>query len=364
VVRVLAVAVFPILVLASEPLLPTPVYSGRLPGGTPCGFVVLDTLHAPCLLSETPDRVIAYQFGPTGFAAKCSLPKLGAALTGAYSSRPAGFNLVGDVDDDGADEFVVAVNCSLSKYKWLDGALVLTSQASLSLDSHQLWATDGCVGDVDNDGRVELLIAGTPSWPPIPGDDATNPVTLFVCRWDEDSLIHLWNDAGNLKLELPSHDLPSEVMWAIADPRNTGANRLILLEGTGDDVHPAVYRELAWREGGLRDDGVFLLRRSQLKRDRSEGDPSGWATNCDFGRVRGKTVILADIMHERCVWQGEYFVFDGDSLAQHRLLWSDKDHNWSSPSTGILVNLDGKGIGALRIMYPRRGGPRYEFYRL
>jgi len=120
---------------------------------------------------------------------------------------------------------------------------------------------------------------------------------------------------------------------------------------------------VVWRKGKLVDDGSFEQREGVLEWNNCNGDPYNAATGCDFCRVKGRTAILADMCHG-LDWQGELFVFSGDYATQHRVLWSDADHDWQSPSTGILIDLDGKGVGALRFMNPRRGGPRFEFYRL
>jgi hypothetical protein len=364
-VRLLTLAVLPILALGGDMKLPTPTYSGRLPIGF-TEFAVLDTSRAALLLSNSGHRVIAYAWQSGAFKRKYNLPRLDSALSRHDSLRACGFSLPGDVDGDGIDEFVIAIGRTISKYKLTNGTLALTAVASIRPDpgSGPFWVTDGCIGDIDNDGRNEILISATRLRPPACAGDSWSPVVLFVCRWDKDSLVQLWNDEGALKLEQPDFDYVYEFMLSVADPRNSGANRLILLEGTGDDVHPAVFRDVVWRDGRLTDDGLFQLRDGRLQREYWNKETHNAATGCVFGQVDGKTVLLANIESGGYVWQGELFVFSGDSATQHRVLWSDRDHAWQSPSTGILIDLDGKGVGALRLMDPRVGGPRFEFYRL
>lgn len=354
----MTLVVLPILALGGDMKLPAPTYSGRFPKGY-SGLAVLDTSRTPYFLVDTRDRTVAYALQSGKYVSRYNLPRLGTAFTRNDSLRPCGFSLAGDVDEDGIDEFVIAVNRTVRKYKMLEGTLALTAVASIRShpDSSRMWMTDGCIGDVNNDGRNEVLIAATGSRPPACGGDSASPVILFVCSWDKDSLVQLWNDRGALKLGLPSNDLPSEEMDAIADPRNTGANRLILLEVTGDDVHPAVFREVIWGDGELTDDGFFQLRDGLLQQDRWNRDTYHAATGCRFAQVRGRTATLADVEHTRCVSQEEFFVFSGDSAIQHCVLWE-------GPCTAFLADLDGKGMGIVRVPNPDEDESRFVFYRL
>jgi hypothetical protein len=340
--------VLPGLALDGDLKLPAPTYSGRFPKSY-SGIAVLDTSGIPYILADSGDRTVAYAMQSGVLVRKLDLPRLGTALTGSDSSRPTGFSLVGDVDDDGIDEFVIAVNRTISKYKLIDGALALTAVASIRPDSSsgRLWITDGCVGDVDNDGGNEVLVACM---------DDSGPVTLFVCRWNGDRLVQRWNDGGALKLEPPSYDLPSEVMSSIADPRNTGTSRLILLEGTGDDVHPAEFREVVWRNGRLMDDGFFQLRNGVLQGDHLSRDFYNAATGCRFYRVEGKTAIIADVF-KNDGGREELFVFSGDTAVQHCILWE-------GAQTAFLADLDGNGVGIVRIPNRDEDEPGFVFYRL
>jgi hypothetical protein len=342
--------------LAAEMKLPTPAYSGSLPPGF-SGTAVLDTSHAACFLADSGDRVIAYAWESGTLRRKLDLPRLDSALS-RDSLRPYGFSLWGDVDGDGIDELVVAMNWTISKYKLIDGTLALIAQTSLGLsaDSRRLWVTDGCIGDIDNDGRNEILISATslrpPDYAPDYGDDSTGPVILLVCRWTQDSLFQIWNDGGMLQIGQGS-------MQAVADPRNIGTNGLILLEWDGDDAHSALFRELAWQGGRFYDSGTFRLRHALLRRDQPDQDcrePEDAATSCRFAAVNGKTVILADICHGS-EWQAEIFTFRGDSVTQHLVLWP------GGAAAGF-VDLDGKGVGILRLPNSGANVSRFEFYRL
>jgi hypothetical protein len=349
--------VLPGLALGGDMKLPAPTYSGRFPKGY-SGIAVLDTSGIPYILADSGDRTVAYAMQSGVLVRKLDLPRLGTALTGSDSSRPTGFSLWGDVDGDGIDELVVAMNRTISKYKLIDGALALIAQTSLNLsaDSHRLWVTDGCIGDIDNDGRDEILISATSLRPPDYasdyGDDSTGPVILLVCRWTHDSLFQTWNDGGMLQIGQRS-------MRAVADLRNTGTNGLILLEWDGDDSHSALFRELAWQGGRFYDSGTFRLRHALLQRVQPDQDcrePEDAATSCRFADVNGKTVVLADICHGS-EWQAELFTFRGDSVTQHLVLWP-------GGAAAEFVDLDGRGVGVLRILDPDENGPKFEFYRL
>jgi hypothetical protein len=322
------------------------------------GTAVLDTTRLTYVLSDSGDRVVVYTCQSGTFQRRFSLPKLDLALSRHDSVQPCGFSLRGDVDRDGIDEFVIATNRTLKKYKMLGGTVALTSVASIKLaeDPGPLWITDGCIGDIDNDGTNEVLISATSEQPPACGGDSWSQVILFVCRWNKDSLVQLTNDGGVLQLEQPSFDLPAEIMRTVADPRNTGTNRLIFLEGRGDDVHPAVFREVVWRDGRLVDEGILLLQHGRLQRDDSDWDAYNSATGCRFGQVRGKTTIIADIF-DLAEGREELFVFSGDSVSQHLVLWPGA---W----TARFANLDGKGAGILHILNLNADRSWFEFYRL
>jgi hypothetical protein len=132
VVRLLALAVLPILALGGDMKLPAATYSGKLPPGFR-GFAVLDTSRADYFLSDSADRVIAYAWRAGTLKRKYDLPRLDLALAHSDSLDQCGFSLTGDVDGDGIDEFVIAVGRTISKYKLTNGTQVLTAVASAYL---------------------------------------------------------------------------------------------------------------------------------------------------------------------------------------------------------------------------------------
>ena len=153
-------------------------------------------------------------------------------------------------------------------------------------------------------------------------------------------------------------------MVGVLDPRNRGRRELVLTSGSSD-VSTTGFSEWDWAGSRLVHRGYFVLRDGGLQQDMADRMPLGSAVGAfDFSDMAGKTALLAGIVQNLYVWQSELFTFIGDSLSQHRVLWSDSDHDFWSPSHGIFIDLDGKGLGILRFLWPHVGGPRFEFYRL
>jgi len=248
-------------------------------------------------------------------------------------------------------------------YEKMGDAFALTAMASVHPDSGSPppWASDVCVGDVDNDGANEVLIAGVDSLTSYATGDYRGRTTLYLCRWTGDKLTQTWNDRGALRLEGPSWVMPIAEMRCVCDPTNRGRPILLVKEGASD-VSAGMYRELEWTAGELVGEGHFVIRDGRIERNLADSDPQNSAIGSDFARVGGRTAILASVLKEgdTWLWQGEYLVFDGDSAVEHVVLWSARD-----PSSGIVVDLDGRGPGVLRFGYPRREvGSGFEFYRL
>jgi hypothetical protein len=353
--------------VANAPQLQTPTFSGRLPAGIDGGFAArLDSTHGQYLMSARSGMLVGFAFENGSFVPTCSLPlpapiqdpnpNLGEPLaTGTVGAA-------GDVDGDGLDEIVVAGGRFIRKYELIRGDFALTAEAEVHPDSSDRpdWPFDACIGDVNNDGVNEVILSGIPSPPPFEPDGVDRPITLYVCRWVNNELAVIWNDHASLKLEGPSWVMPITEMRCVCDPANSGHISLLMKEGVSD-VSAGTYDEFVWDSAGLHKDGYFAIRDGRIQRNAADDNPESSAVGCDFARIGGATAVLAStLIEEEDSWRGEYFVFHGDTAAQHRVFWSA-----SYPSTGIIIDPDGKGAGVLRFVYPlREGGTSFEFYRL
>ncbi len=357
----------PALALSAETALPEPTLSGRLPAGVDGGFAArLDSTHGQYLMSARNGMLVGFAFETGSFVPRCSLPlpapisdpnpNLGSPLaTGTIAAT-------GDVDGDGSDEVVVVGGRTIRKYKLIRGYFALTGEAEVHPGSNcqPAWCFDVCIGDVNNDGVNEVMLSGISSPPPFEPDGVDRPITLYVCRWVNKELAVIWNDRDALKLEGPSWVMPIAEMRCVCDPTNRGRPMLLVKEGASD-VSAGMYRELEWTAGELVGEEHFVIRDGRIQRNAADDNPESSAVGCDFARIGGATAVLASMLiQEEDSWRGEYFVFHGDTAAQHRVFWSA-----SYPSTGIIIDPDGKGTGVLRFVYPlREGGTSFEFYRL
>jgi hypothetical protein len=352
------------LALSRETPLPAPEYAGRLPPGIDSGFGArLDSVCGQYLMSSRNGMLVAFAFEHGGFVPRCSLP-LPDPIRTEYGSPSIGrAAAAGDVDRDGLDEIVVAGSRVIRKYEFIRGDFALTAEAAARPDSsvRPTWCFDICIGDVDNDDVNKVLVTGTDSPISFATGGYRGKTTLFVCRWTDGTLVQIWNDRGALKLEGPSWIMPITKMAGVWDPANRGTPGL-LMERRKSDVRASSFDKLEWSPEGIRRDGYFVIHDGI--RWGTRDNPSGAADRCDFARVSGSTATLAQVIGDP--WRGEYYVFKGDTAVEHRSVWADDDFDWWSPSAGIIIDLDRKGPGILRFMYPRPkdGGPRFEFYRL
>jgi len=364
------IVALPVLALSGEASLPGPTYAGRLPTGITGGFAArLDSSQRQYLMSPRGGMLVAFAFDDGRFVPRCSLPLPApvAAPNGGCPLATGSIVAAGDVDGDCLDEVVVAGSRTTRKYKLIRGAFGLTAEAAVGVDSstRPAWCFDVCIGDVNGDGTDEVVLAGVNSLPPFEPDRVRRTVKLHVYRWSGRDPVRLWDDRGALGLQGPSWAVPIDKMVGAYDLTNSGNAKLLIEEGRSD-VRASTFDELRWTPDGLCLDGNFVIRDRRIQWNVPSSNPANSAIRCDFAQAGGVTAVLATMHGEESPWRGEYFVFSGDSATEHRVLWSDDDFDWWSPSAGIIIDLDGKGTGALRFMYPRPdgGGPRFEFYRL
>ncbi len=310
--------------------------------------------------------LVGFRFEHGEFMPKCSLP-LPAPVAAPDGGSPLSTGRIaasGDVDGDGSDEIVVVGSRTIRKYELIQGAFALTAEAAVRPDPNvrPAWCLDVCIGDANRDGINEVLLAGVQNLIPYEPDRVNHPVTLYACDWTRTTLLPLWNDHRELHLDGPSWITPITKMAGVFDPANVGQPGLLMEEGKSD-VRATAFDKLDWTPDGFRKAGYFVIRDGRIQWSGPD-NPGGAVDRCGFDQVGGKTAILAQVIGDP--WRGEYFVFHGDTATDHRVVWSDSDMDWWSPSAGVIIDLDGKGTGVLRFTYPRPpdGRPRFEFYRL
>ncbi len=122
---------------------------------------------------------------------------------------------IGDIDNDGQNEIGVAWGRHFSAFKW-DGSHYKLMGRYIISDNKDSWDStlDCIIGDVDNDGKNEVVVTG--------GYSSDIPEVL-VLSWDGEKFIKKseWNAPGRQSIYFP---------W-IADVDNDGENELIVGPG-------------------------------------------------------------------------------------------------------------------------------------
>ena len=126
-----------------------------------------------------------------------------------------GFSIA-DIDNDGLNEIGVAWGRHFSAFKW-DGSRYKLMGRYIISDNKDEWDTtlDCIVGDVDNDGKNEVVVTG--------GYSNGSIAEVIVLSWDGEEFIKKseWNAPGRESVYFP---------W-IADVDNDGENELIVGPG-------------------------------------------------------------------------------------------------------------------------------------
>jgi len=117
---------------------------------------------------------------------------------------------IGDVDNDGKNEVAVAWGRHFSAFKW-DGHSYKLMGRYLIVKKHEWGTTLDCIiGDVDNDGKNEVVVTG----------GYQNEPEVIVLQWDGSKFVKKmgWDYPGNYWVYFP---------W-IGDADNDGKNELIV----------------------------------------------------------------------------------------------------------------------------------------
>ena len=210
-------------------------------------FLAVPAEDAICLL-RTRDtllvRVDSILLCDTTFAFEIS--------PGSAMHKRKAFWTDGDIDSDGSDELVVALDTLVLVYRRVNLTFV-PETATLPKAVRQM-----VVGDIDNDGRNEFIACC---------DSTTNgrwregvagmEYCIYVCRLVGNKLHILWTD--NAKLGFGEPNMP-DYFWSVADFQNLGHNQLLVTRSQSD-VSPTVYDLLEWsgNDSGLSRQASFLL---------------------------------------------------------------------------------------------------------
>jgi hypothetical protein len=171
---------------------------------------------------------------------------------GSGMQKRKAFWTSGDMDSDGSDEVVVALDTLVLVYRW-NGTTFVPETMTLPRAARQMVS-----GDIDNDGRNELIACC---------DTTTNghwregytdmKYRVYVCRLVDRKLDVLWTDSAKLGYGEP--EMP-DYFWSIADFQNLGYNQLLVTQSQSD-VSPTIYDLLEWNRNanGLVRRASFLV---------------------------------------------------------------------------------------------------------
>lgn len=169
---------------------------------------------------------------------------------GSAMQKRKAFWTCGDINDDGSDEVIIAMDTLVLIYN-RSASTFVPETASLPKAVRQI-----VVGDVDNDGRNELIACC---------DTTTNgrwregvagmKYCIYVCRLVGNKLHVLWTD--NAKLGYGEPNMP-DYFWSVADFQNLGRNQLLVTRSQSD-VRPTIYDLLEWNG-----DGKELIRKASF----------------------------------------------------------------------------------------------------
>ncbi len=135
-----------------------------------------------------------------------------ATIESGYGDNPGGF-AIGDVDGDGENEIAVAWDYHFQIWEWRNGTFVQLGDT---------WDGDGTddtydvfLGDVDMDGRVEMILADHPH---------SGGPEITVLKWVDGEIreIASWN--------MPGGDFMTPMAW-VADVDDDGVNEIVATPG-------------------------------------------------------------------------------------------------------------------------------------
>jgi hypothetical protein len=286
---------------------------------------------------------------------------------GSSMQKRKAFWTSGDINSDGSDELLIALDTLILVYNRSSKTWV-PDTTELPRAVRQM-----VVGDIDNDGRNELIACcdsttngrWQESWPGM-------KYCVYVCRLVNKTLQMLWTDEA--KLGYGEDEMP-DYFWSVADFQNLGRNQLLVTRSQSD-VSPTVYDLLEWsgNDKGLSRHASFFLSDTVVPASSGESDIFPYAV----GRIQPFSTNSGTlVMVEFSDWDRSDSV-DLDVALRQRLLrltgndvqsfgnvWL-QDGPMGSNCDYTTIDPDGAGQGLLRvcdIWHPQPGKCFYEFRR-
>lgn len=287
---------------------------------------------------------------------------------GSAMHKRTAFWTCGDVDSDASDELLIALDTLLLIYRRVNPIFVPETVA-LPRAARQL-----VVGDIDNDGRNELIACCDTTtngrWPKHrPG----MKYRIYVYRYIGKKLEILWDDHATLGYGEP---IMPDYFWSVADFRNVGRNQL-LASRSQSDVSPTLYDLLDWNRdaGGLRRQKSFLVSDDLVPATKRDSIFVPFAlgrmmpARTSIGTlvaVEAKVLDTNSSGETDVAFRERLLRIKGGTVQSFGDLWHD-DHPTGSNYYYAVFDPDGAGQGVLRVLdiwYPRPGECFYEFRRV
>ncbi len=298
------------------------------------------------MLLESGGQIGVYEFADTNWILLATVP-----LVSDDSTMPSAPWAVGDVNNDGSDEIVVAADSNLACHTWSREG---TTQVSYRLPG---LVDDLLIGDVTNDARNELLALCYDK--PLHRDEPGCRYSLCVASVDRDRLTILWTDGGELGY-IKSNLIPSDNLVCVGDVVNVGINQLVLAEGQSDPC-PTRYHLLSWMENDLNLAKTFIVSEGRIMSEGHEEKRPHMLGDILPLKTDDRTVVLTTMVYQNAVFMPAVVTMEDETFTQlgvvpragprlaNSLCWADPD---------------GKGKGILGIPGLRGGECKYVFYRV
>ena len=331
------------------------VYQGKWPDDWPHSWQLM-SLH---LAKSKPEylivpvnanfEIIQFQGDSWQRISRIQYPNNSASYLNSYNLWTSG-----DIDGDGDDEIITCYDSLVSCYKW-NGQDFLLQTAIFHYCVEQVR-----VGDINNDGKTELVFLGGDS---LPYDVIGYPYHLCIAKWDTFGLHLLWDDST--KLGYGVRNMP-DFLLPINNITNKGYNQL-LISRSQSDVSPTEYNLLEWND---EKNQLELVKSFRITDHIVPSDTQIRSLPFISGRLncltKDDTTFLSGT-----VWQTKQQVFRGscillkiknDSLVQMRSIFDENGQN-------CVINIDGNGVGLLVLWRDWTSTQtstqrRFRFYRL